>query len=173
MVKKLARDKTRPSMTVTSRAEMEWQLLLCGSPAGSFLRKNWVRLHRKRVTGMTYPNVKFSVAPTMCITWCQVLWRLQRRRNDSVCPWTLRDLLIGPCSFLLQTICTCCLYICKYALHASHILSSSSRFCSMVTTSGKHSLITIPTRLGQIPLLCLYATMPSIYYSCSFPLIFW
>ena len=32
-------------MTVTSRADMEWKLLLCGSPAGSFLRKKWVRLH--------------------------------------------------------------------------------------------------------------------------------
>ena len=70
MAKKLPRDKTRPSMTVTSRAEMEWWLLLCGSPAGSFLRKKWVRRHRRRVTGMTYPNVKFSIAPTMCRTWC-------------------------------------------------------------------------------------------------------
>ena len=30
-----------------------------------------------------------------------------------------------------------------------------------------------PTRLGQIPPPCLYATMPSTYDSCSLPLIFW
>ena len=69
-VKKLPWDKIRPLMTVTSRADMEWKLLLCGSPVGSFLRKKWVRLHSKWVAGMTYPNLKFSVAPTTCRTWC-------------------------------------------------------------------------------------------------------
>lgn len=53
-------------------------------------------------------------------TQCYVFWRVQRKgkEGDSICSWTQRSSQ-RPCSFLPQTICTCCSISCVHTLCTS------------------------------------------------------